>query len=152
MITLTPQPVEIEFTRAKRKFKELPLTAMIDIVFILIFFFMLTTSFMRIESMELMLPSVSKVNAAKQDIARIVMYNDGTLSFGQRQVSHIELQETLRSLLGRNTEQQVVVYVDSEVSMQKLVDVMDVIALLGGKSLYVRPLPAVDEKPVGATP
>lgn len=147
MILLTPQSPEIEFSRARRKFKDLPLTAMIDVVFILIFFFMLTTSFMRIESMELLLPSVSKVSNQKHDIARIIIYNDGSLSFGQRQVSRGELQQTLSSLITRNAEQQVVVYVDSEVSMQKLVEMMDMVTLLGGKSLYVRALPKVEEAP-----
>lgn len=47
----------MEFERTSRRKVNLPLIPLIDVIFILIVFFMLTTSFMRIESLELLLPS-----------------------------------------------------------------------------------------------
>lgn len=143
-LTTTPTDT-IDFSRRRARLRDLPLTSMIDIVFLLIFFFMLTTSFMRMESMELMLPSVSKTTAAKQEVARVVIHNGGRLSFGQRGVDRDELELTLQSLFTHNPNQQVVVYADTEVSMQELVEVMDMVQLTGGRSLYVRPLPGVVE-------
>ena len=55
----------MDFERTSRRKLNLPLTPLIDVVFILIIFFMLTTSFMRIESLELLLPSAGKVKSDK---------------------------------------------------------------------------------------
>ncbi len=134
----------IEFERTRKSVRNLPLTAMIDVVFILIIFFMLTTSFMRYESMELLLPSAGGGKAANaKDVARIVINNDNSINFGQRRVSEQELNHTLETILTDNPNQRVVVFTDNKVSMQKLVSVMDMVTVAGGKSLYVRPL----EKP-----
>lgn len=131
----------VEFERSKKSMRNLPLTAMIDVVFILIIFFMLTTSFMRYESMELLLPSAGggKVADAK-DVARIIINNDNTISFGQRKIGEQELNHTLESLLAQNPNRRVVVFTDDHVSMQKLVSVMDMVTIAGGRSLYVRAL------------
>ncbi len=140
----------IEFERRRGHLRELQLTAMIDVVFILIIFFMLTTSFMRVESMELLLPSAGAARAAEaQDVARIVIHNDGRIGFGQRILAEGELDNTLAALFSANPDQRVVVFTDAKVSMQKLVSVMDMVTTAGGKSLYVRPLepePANEEE------
>ncbi len=131
----------IEFERIRKKPRDLPLTAMIDVVFILIIFFMLTTSFMRYESMELLLPSAGgKVTSESKDVARVVIHNDNSISFGQRKVNEAELNRTLESILSENPNRRVIVFTDDKVSMQKLVSVMDMVTMVGGRSLYVRPL------------
>jgi biopolymer transport protein ExbD len=132
----------IVFEKKRSKVRELPLVAMIDVVFILIFFFMLTTSFMRVESMEVKLPSAKGgAAAASKTIARIVLYDDGSITYGDRTTDKIGLTETLKATLAANAEQQMIVYVDEGVLLSQLVEVMDLISMLGGKSVYVRPLP-----------
>ncbi len=132
----------IVFEKKPTRLHELPLVAMIDVVFILIFFFMLTTSFMRIESMEVKLPTAKGGAAsASKTIARIVIYEDGNITFGARNTDITGLRETLKATLASNPEQQMIVYTDEGVSLNRLVEVMDLISLTGGKSIYVRPLP-----------
>lgn len=131
----------IEFARTRKRMRELQLTAMIDVVFILIIFFMLTTHFARVESMELLLPSAGGGKAAEaKDVARIIIHNDATISFGQRKVDEDELARTLQALFTENPNHRIVVFSDDKVSMQKLVSIMDMVTGAGGKSLYVRPL------------
>lgn len=133
----------VEFNRTRKEIRHLPLTSLIDVVFILIIFFMLTTSFMHYESMELLLPSAGGAKTqdpADKETARVVIYNDGSISFGARKVDERDLNRTLSSMLTENPNRRVVVFSDDEVSMQKLVSVMDIVTSAGGKSLYVRPL------------
>jgi biopolymer transport protein ExbD len=131
----------IEFSTQRRPLRELPLTAMIDVVFILIFFFMLTTSFARIESMELMLPAASKVAVTKQQISKITILNDGRILFGKRDVDLQEMRATLSGVFRDSPTQAVVVFADDEVSMQRMVTVLDEVSMAGGQSIYVRALP-----------
>ncbi len=130
----------LDFGRSSRRPRELQLTPLIDVAFILIIFFMLTTSFMKIESMELLLPSSAAAvqKAADTSLAHIYLYNDGRVAFGQRVVEQDELQKTLNDFFVHNPEQRVVVLAANKVSLQSLVEMMDVVYAAGGKSVYVR--------------
>ncbi len=131
----------IEFTRTRKNVANLPLTAMIDVVFILIIFFMLTSTFMRYESMELLLPSAGSVKSTEDgELARVIINNDGTISLAERRMNEKDLDRALSTMLIGNPGTRVVVFADDAVSMQKLVSVMDMVTAAGGKSLYVRPL------------
>lgn len=130
----------IEFSTKRKALRELPLVAMIDVVFILIFFFMLTTSFMRIESMELMLPTASKGMVTKREISRITILNDDRVMFGKRLVGLPEMKTTLTDIFRDSPKQAVVVFVDDKVTMQRMVTVLDAVNMAGGQSIYVRAL------------
>jgi biopolymer transport protein ExbD len=127
----------MEFERTSRRSLNLPLTPLIDVVFILIIFFMLTTSFMRIESLELMLPSSGKVTD-KKEVTHIFIRENGDLILGKRDVSPDELSDTLVRLFSQDPSSPVMLLTAEGVTMQQLVAVMDKVTVAGGKSLYVR--------------
>lgn len=130
----------LEFERTRKTPLELPLTAMIDVVFILIIFFMLTTSFMKMESMEVNLPTAT-VNAKKitdANMAHIYLQGGGQITYGQRPVDKPELRKTLLSIFKTYPDQRVVVLVNDAVSLQTLVDVMDLVYAAGGKNVFVK--------------
>jgi biopolymer transport protein ExbD len=139
----------MEFERTSRRTLNLPLTPLIDVVFILIIFFMLTTSFMRIESLELMLPSTGKVTD-KKEVTHIFIRENGDLILGRRAVTPDELSDTLIRLFSHDPSSPVMLLTAEGVTMQQLVAVMDKVTVAGGKSLYVRKwLPKAPEE--GAT-
>lgn len=127
----------LEFARTSRRTLNLPLTPLIDVVFILIIFFMLTTSFMRIESLELMLPSAGKA-AAKKEVTHIFVKENGEIILGRRDVEPDELSETLTRLFQGDPTASVMLLSADGVTMQQLVAVMDRVSAAGGKSLFVR--------------
>jgi len=127
----------MEFERSRRRNLNLPLTPLIDVVFILIIFFMLTTSFMRIESLELLLPSAGKVSS-KKEVTHIFIQANGEILFGQRAVEPDELSESLNRIFEKDAASPVMVLSADGVTMQQLVAVMDRVTMAGGKSLYVR--------------
>jgi biopolymer transport protein ExbD len=123
---------------SRRKLRNPNLTPLIDVLFILIIFFMLTTSFMRIESLELILPSVSAKAADSQDMVHLFVYANGDIALGQRKIDPEELTGTLTRVLQKDPNTRIMVLTADGVSVQQLVDVMDRIYLMGGKSLFVR--------------
>jgi biopolymer transport protein ExbD len=130
----------MEFERSTRgKLRALQLTPLIDVMFILIIFFMLTTSFMKIESLELMLPAAGPVPAApKQEAMHLFIDADGEMILGQRKVSQEELTESLTRMFSEDSATKIVLLTADEVSMQQLVNVMDRVYMAGGRSLFVR--------------
>ena len=142
----------MEFERSTRRTLNLPLTPLIDVVFILIIFFMLTTSFMRIESLELLLPSAGKPSANKE-ITHVFIQANGEMILGQRSVDPDDLEKTLKRLFAKDDSSPIMLLTADGVTMQQLVAVMDKVTEAGGKSLFVRKweaAPAQATKPAGA--
>lgn len=128
----------IEFDRIQnRKPRDLNLTALIDILFILIIFFMLTTSFMRIESLELILPSEGKP-AESSDTIHLFIYANGGMAIGKRRIDQNELTESLGRIIERDGATKIMLLTADGVSTQQLVNIMDRVSLAGGRSLFVR--------------
>lgn len=130
----------IEFTRKHQRHRELPLAALIDIVFILIFFFMLTTSFLQIESIELLLPSSGAQAASETATTTITLRGDDYVKFGNTAIAASDLRSSLSTFLADNPSQAFLLLVDAEVSTQRMVTVMDLITILGGEQVMVRAL------------
>lgn len=141
----------MEFERTSRRSLNLPLTPLIDVVFILIIFFMLTTSFMNIESLELMLPSSGKVSD-KKEVTHIFIKENGELILGKRNVELDELSETLVRVFSKDPSSPVMLLSADGVTMQQLVAVMDKVKASGGKSLLVRKWVAENNKNASVTP
>lgn len=140
---LTGEPISsIDIERSTRRtINNLNLTPLIDVLFILIIFFMLTTSFMRVESLELILPSTtsSKSNAkTSKDIVRIMVHEGGDITLGKRKVNVGMLNASLKRMFEKDDSTKIMLLTAEGVTMQELVNVMDRIYMAGGKSLYVR--------------
>lgn len=122
----------------RKKMAALNLTPLIDMLFILIIFFMLTTSFMKVESLELILPSAAGKSAEKEEVVHVYIYASGDMSLGQRRLDQAELTESLKRVLSNDSNTKVMLLTAEGVSVQQLVNVMDRVYQLGGKSLLVR--------------
>lgn len=128
----------MDFERTSRRVMTLPLTPLIDVMFILIIFFMLTTTFMRVESLELNLPSVAPKPADKTDVMHLFIQADGAMILGKRKLDQQELTESLSRMFQKDPNTKIMLLTAEGVTMQQLVNVMDNIYQVGGRSLFVR--------------
>lgn len=127
----------MEFERSRKRVAEINLTALIDIVFHLMVFVMLTTSFVVAESMELSLPGARAKPAADSKALQIQINSDGTAMLGDRVLRLNELNVPLGRSLGTAPETPVAIFTTPGVSVQQLVAVMDVVYLVGGRNVQV---------------
>lgn len=129
----------MDFSRSvRRKIISPNLTPLIDVLFILIIFFMLTTSFMRVESLELILPSAAAKGAGREEVVHIFVQANGEISMGQRKLDGEQLTESLARMFEKDPSAKIMVLTAKGVTMQQLVNVMDKVYAMGGKSLFVR--------------
>lgn len=116
----------------------LPLTPLIDVTFILIIFFMLTTSFMRVESLELILPSKGGKASEKQEVVRLFLHENGELQLGTRKITVDDLGGELKRMFEKDPSTKMMVLTADGVTMQQMVSAMDRINEAGGQSIFVR--------------
>lgn len=103
------------------------LTPMIDVVFLLIIFFMVGTKFTELErKLGLEVPEVSKVNALSPAPERQVVnvFNDGRIELDRETLSLDELVDRLSTAQARNPDYSVLVRGDAEGSFQSVATVL----------------------------
>ena len=106
---------------------ELNLTPMIDIVFLLIIFFMVGTKFAEMErNVRLEVPRVSQLGTltAAPDKRIISVFRDGSIRLDRQEVSLRELAGQLRSVAGQYPDLGVIVRGDAEGCFQNVASVL----------------------------
>lgn len=128
----------MEFERSRKKMQEINLTALIDIVFHLMVFVMLTTTFVVSESMELSLPAgkAAASNSSVQ-VMRIILGADGSLQVNDVALTAEGLNNALINRLGETPDTKIAIFTTPGVTVQQLVNVMDMVYLAGGHNVQV---------------
>lgn len=127
----------MDFERARRHHHEINLTPLIDIVFHLMVFVMLTTTFVVSESMELTLPSGKSKSGAHAQVMRIILAPDGGLSVDNTAMNADQLNAALASRLANHPNTKIAIFTTPGVNVQQLVSVMDTVYLTGGHDVQV---------------
>ena len=127
----------LEFDRSTRRPRQMNLTPLVDVVFNLLIFFMVTTSFTSIESMEMSFPKAAEVKSAPASVVRVYILDEERLQLGDKEVSMTELKAQMRLALFKDQDQPILVLSGEKVTVQRLVSVMDDIYLMGGRNVSV---------------
>ena len=114
---------------------QVPLVSLIDIVFLLLIYFLLTTNFMVDEGIKIKLPQAKA--SAPQTEKEITVYVDrqGRAFLGTEEVSIAMLFDRLKEMIGDKENRLVVIRADRAVILNKAVKVMDVAKAAGAGRL-----------------
>lgn len=112
-------------TRNKRKV-EFSTSSMSDLVFLLLIFFMLTSTLVAPNAIKLLLPSSKSKTMSKQTIT--VYVNEQYQYFvGETRVGEAELENRIKSSIGNVDEATIVLRSDKTVPVQYIVNVIDAV-------------------------
>ena len=101
------------------------ISPLIDMVFILLIFFMVSTTFVKDMKLDLNRPSAATATAASTEAIRLYIDNAGDVYLDGQPVRTWVIQSRVRDLLASSTSQQVLVVTDDQVPAGKLVEVVD---------------------------
>ena len=114
---------------------ELNLTPLIDVVFILLIFFMVSTTFQKESEIKIELPEASAdAVEEKKDVLELVIDAEGRYFIEQQQVVNTELetlQKAISKFLGDRTGIPVVIRADRRTPYESVVRAMDAVSRLG---------------------
>lgn len=125
----------MNFRSERRDEVDLDITPLIDVVFLLLIFFMVSTTFEHNSEINITLPSSSKeVKEAKPDAVNVGLDAQGNVYINDRSLVNAQL-ETIKAalsdaLVGLN-EPPVIISADSNATHQSVVRVMDAARQLG---------------------
>lgn len=120
--------------RDRERSGEHGMNSMTDIIFILLMFFMMTSTLTAPSALNLMLPgnSATTANKAKDKLIDVGIEEDGTYSLNGRLASLMLVQEQLKSLRESSLEEvYVTVSPSPEAPVENVVEIMDLTYQLG---------------------
>ena len=112
------------------------MAALIDVVFLLLIFFMLTTRFMSTQSLSVVTPA-SSVNELPRDarVVEIWLMGDGTIGIDGKPVPRLELTNELKNIIGERTDLTVTILAEKGSQTQALVSAVEAARQSGAKSV-----------------
>jgi len=112
-----------------------PLTSLIDIVFMLLIYFLLTTNFMVDEGIEVKLPRAEASAPQTQKEITVYVDRDGRAYIHDQPVPDDRIFKKLKQMIGKSRNPLVVVKADRAVVLNKAVRVMDLAKAAGAGNL-----------------
>ena len=128
----------MEFKGLTASHKKPNLTPMIDIVFLLLVFFMLTAHFVKDQSLDIVLPEAdSAANLEDQGALEIVISNKDEILIAEKVIQSDELDVVIQQALQGRSNKQVILRGDKNSKLDLTVQVMDAARKAGAESLDI---------------
>ena len=121
-----------------QKAPEIMIIPMIDIVFFLLVFFMVSSLYMNTEQqIPLNLPKASSTSTKNIEPITITLKANGAVYLGKEPVHAGDLEGKIKALVQKDTVQAFVVRADKHVVYDKVIGILDVLKLSGAKYVSV---------------
>ena len=114
---------------------QMPLTSLIDIVFLLLIYFLLTTNFMVDEGIKIKLPQAKASAPQTEEVITVYVDQQGRAFLENKEVTLAGLFDRLKEMVGGQKNKLVVIRADRAVILNKAVKVMDVAKAAGAGRL-----------------
>lgn len=136
----------MRFRRSRREEVQVNLTPLIDVVFLLLIFFMVSTTFTRETQLEIDLPESSSEQAAAEGPSLEIMVDgQGRYAVNDQPLLRHDsdtLKQALAELAGNRRDQTVVITGDAQAPHQAMIYALDAVGQLGfTKVSYTTRLP-----------
>ena len=121
----------------KKKSLGINITSLIDVMFILLIFFMVSSSFVEQPGMKLELPAMKSQEVAKVEKMALYVSPDGDLFLNDRPVQLDSLQTLIKAVMPNVEEKTLVLKADKAVEHGLVVQVMDIAKRSGLKKIVI---------------
>ena len=135
----------MKFRRKDEANNQIDISPLIDMVFILLIFFMVSTTFVKDMKLNLDRPGASMAEAASSKSIRVYIDKSQNVYLEGNRIRIWTLQSKLRELFQSKAQKSVLVVIDKKVPAERLIRVVDYCKLAGAKDVGV-----ATEKEAGA--
>jgi biopolymer transport protein ExbD len=120
-------------SRKSESTESIDISPLIDMVFILLIFFMVSTTFIKDMDLDIDRPTAKSADQASTEAIRVYIDSSGDTYLDGDPIQAWMIQSRLRDLLRASTSNAVLVVTDDSVPSGRLVEVVDQARLAGGE-------------------
>ena len=114
---------------------EINVAPLVDMVFILLIFFLVTTSFVKETGLTVEKPSAATAEELEQESILIGISANGEIHMGRKKIELVAVRALVREELISKADKPVVIVADGQSRNARLVDVIDECKLAGAKKI-----------------
>lgn len=131
----------MQFTAGRPRRVSLDMTPLIDVVLMLVIFFMLTTTFVLAPGMQVDLPQGRASQRTSENDAVVIITQDGTVYYDDARVDIPTLQAALQRALQLRPGLRIIIQADKSAQHGRVVEVMDTAKAVGVERLAIATAP-----------
>jgi len=125
----------VNISPAQKESLEVNITPLIDVVFLLLIFFMVSTTFERESEIEIMLPeATASAKVADEFVLQVTVDAEGTFYVNNQRVINTQLETLMKAMqevAGDRTDPPIILSADAKTPHQSVITVMDASRRLG---------------------
>ena len=132
----------MKFPHLNKKSARFDLTPLIDVVFLLLIFFMLTTTFVNLENrVKVNLPSGDFAAAESSENLIVTITENNTIYLNGKLIDPLKLTESVAAKIQEDPERTVILEADKNVLHGKVIRVMDLLKKGGAERIAIATQP-----------
>ena len=126
------------YQEEKKELISINITPLIDIVFLLLVFFMLATSFIQKSTIEVNLSSGISQSIEKKNVITIILKKDGNISLNTKLIDLLNIKKEITKKLEQNSNYIFLIKCHKKVEVQKIIRLIEEIRLAGTNKIQLR--------------
>mgnify|MGYP002641522670 CR=1 FL=1 len=131
----------------KRRKPTINITSLIDVMFLLLIFFMVSSTFKQEEeTIDITLPQAGTATAQALDFHEVLVDTQGVFYVDGERVEPTALEKHLKGIVSEDSEARIVLRADAGADWQAIVQVMDIARAVGVRNLVI-PTDRLEELP-----
>ena len=127
----------MEFERTKQIRMHLDIAPLIDIVFLLLIFFMLTANFMMQPGIKITLPVAKTAKPQEEQKIIIFISESNEIFLNEQEINVNELKDTLQGKLEEVNKKTIILKADEKINLGLAVRVMDIAQEAGSEDVVI---------------
>ncbi|MGV6850647.1 MAG: ExbD/TolR family protein [bacterium] len=127
----------MRYREVKQQNQDIDISPLIDMVFILLIFFMVSTTFVKDMKLDINRPGASSSTTASTKATRIFIEDGGQIYLDNEPVQAWVIQNRLRDLFKSSASKSVLIITDENVPSSRLIEVVDQARLSGAEDVGV---------------
>ena len=131
----------MQFMTKTKKRISINITSLVDVLFLLLIFFIVSSTFLEQPGMKLDLPKTSEKKVIQMEGYTLFITSDGNLYLNEEQVNSDNLMDKLKAIAPEVEEKGLILKADEKIRYGLVVEVMDIIKQSGIIKLIIATQP-----------
>ena len=124
-------------TGPRKRRPTITITPLIDVMLLLLIFFMLTSTFRQSTGLDITLPQARSGSAQEMELHEVGVDREGQLFFGTTPVDEAGLRQQLTELLAEEPGAQLILRADASADFGRVIRAIDIAREVGGEQLII---------------
>ncbi len=127
----------MKFISRKKKKSIINITSLIDVLFLLLIFLMVSSSFLKEQGIKLDLPETGKTVLVEKKKFTLFVRKDGQLYLNEKKITLESLEKTLKKNLQKIKDESLILKGDKKIEYGRVVKIMEIVKKSGIKRLII---------------